>query len=70
MPARSFPVTEADGILRTSRVQEGGAGWACQDALAARNNVVIDFYICGIDVPESVVPAFVNQVNTKIEAVK
>lgn len=64
------PVTEADGILRTSRVQEGGAGWACQDALAARNNVVIDIYICGIDVPESVVPAFVNQVNTKIEAVK
>lgn len=63
-------VTEADGILRTSRVQEGGAGWACQVALAARNNVVVDFYICGIDVPESVVPAFVNQFNTKIEAVK
>jgi hypothetical protein len=51
-------------------VQEGGAGWACQVALAARNNVVVDFYICGIDVPDSVVPAFVNQVNRKIEAVK
>lgn len=50
-------------------MQEGGAGWACQVALAARNNVVIDFNVCGIDVPESVVPAFVNQVNTKIEAV-
>jgi hypothetical protein len=64
------PVTDADGILRTSRVQEGGAGWACQVALAARNNVVVDFYICGTDVPDSVVPAFVNQVNSKIEAVK
>jgi hypothetical protein len=40
------PVTNHDGILSVINAEEGGAGWACQRALTARNNVVIDTRIC------------------------
>lgn len=63
-------INDADGILSTTRVQEGGDGWVCQSGLAARNNIVIDFTVCGNDLAASVVPAFVTQVNTKIEEAK
>ncbi|BBZ05233.1 sensor domain-containing protein [Mycolicibacterium chitae] len=62
-------VGESGGILAATKIEEGGGGWVCQDGLAARNNVVIDFAICGENVPESVVPAYVDKVADKIEGI-
>ncbi|OBF21200.1 sensor domain-containing protein [Mycobacterium sp. ACS4331] len=59
--------TGDDAILTASRTEEGGAGWGCRDGMAARNNIVIDFAVCGEDVPESVLPAFVEAVTGKIK---
>ncbi len=56
-----------EAILTASRTEEGGAGWGCRDGLAARNNIIIDFAVCGEDVPESVLPAFVEAVTGKIK---
>ena len=39
-------VTNANGTLSTSQVQEGGEGWRCQRALTVRNNVAIDIVAC------------------------
>ncbi len=59
-------ITESDGLTTATRVEEGGGGWGCRNGLSARNNVVIDFTICGEDVPASVVPAFADKVSAKI----
>lgn len=64
------PVIDADGIISTTRTQDGGAGWLCHTGLAARNNVVINVHFCGRDLPESVVGTYVTQVAAKIEEVK
>lgn len=40
-------VTNHDGMLSITNTQEGGGGWQCQRALAARNNIVIDVRSCG-----------------------
>ena len=37
------------GMLSTSQIQEGGDGWACQRALAVRNNIAIDIVTCSFD---------------------
>ena len=39
-------VTNTNGMLSTSQVQEGGDGWACQRALTVRNNVAVDVVTC------------------------
>jgi PknH-like extracellular domain len=39
-------VTNDNGMLSTSQVQEGGDGWTCQRALTVRNNVAIDIVTC------------------------
>jgi hypothetical protein len=38
--------TNENGMLTTSKVQEGGDGWTCQRALTVRNNVAIDIVTC------------------------
>ena len=48
--------TNENGILTTSKVQEGGDGWTCQRALAVRNNVAIDIVACAYS--QSGSPAF------------
>ncbi|CAJ1506909.1 sensor domain-containing protein [[Mycobacterium] burgundiense] len=63
-------VTEDAGILSTTTIEEAGDGWLCRNALAARNNIVLDFAICGTDVPESAVPAFVDKVAGKIARIR
>jgi hypothetical protein len=40
-------VTNENGTLSTTEVQEGGNGWTCQRALTVRNNVAIDIAACG-----------------------
>lgn len=41
--------TNHDGMLSITNTQEGGAGWQCQRALTARNNIVIDVRSCGVN---------------------
>lgn len=60
---------ESRGIVMTSRVQEHGDGWLCQDGIAARNNVVIDVAVCGENVPDTVVPNYVTAVTAKVHNV-
>jgi len=43
------PVSNVDGILSTTKTQEGADGWNCQGALSTRNNVVIDVVACSYD---------------------
>ena len=40
-------VSERDGMLSVTNIEEGGQGWACQRALTVRNNIVIDARSCG-----------------------
>lgn len=43
-------VDNHDGMLTALMNQEGARGWACQHALTARNNIVIDIEVCGADI--------------------
>jgi serine/threonine kinase PknH len=61
------PVTLADGVLSTTMVQEGGAGWQCQHGLTAHNNVVLEFSACGTNLPASVVPTIVAAFTQKVD---
>jgi hypothetical protein len=61
-------VSESDGIVSAAKVREGAGAWTCQRALAARNNIVIDFRVCGSNFAPSVVPAVVTAINRKIQA--
>jgi PknH-like extracellular domain len=40
-------VSNDNGMLTTSLVQDGGDRWTCQRALTVRNNVAIDIVACG-----------------------
>jgi serine/threonine-protein kinase len=62
------PVTAANGVLSTTMVQEGGAGWQCQHGLTAHNNVVLEFSACGTNLPASVVPSIVGAFTQKVDA--
>ncbi len=42
-------VTSRDGVLSVVLTEEGAEGWACQRAMIARNNVVIDTRSCGFN---------------------
>lgn len=42
-------VTSRDGVLTVVLTEEGAEGWACQRAMIARNNVVIDTRSCGFN---------------------
>jgi PknH-like extracellular domain len=41
-----------DGVLTIVRVEEGGSGWACQRALTAKNNIVVDVSACAYNVDD------------------
>ncbi|WP_454232236.1 sensor domain-containing protein [Mycolicibacterium fortuitum] len=63
-------VDESNGVLSVPQVQEGADGWVCQRALAARNNVVIDFFVCGDNLTPSVVTPVVDKIGEKVQAQK
>lgn len=55
-----------DGVLTITRVQEeGGGSWACQRALTASNNVVVDISACAENVGDRGVQ-IANQIAKKI----
>lgn len=47
------PVTNSDGILRLTATQQNVNGWACQRALTAANNVIIDIDACSYNPGDS-----------------
>ena len=59
-------LTNENGLLSTSEVQENGDGWNCQRALTSRNNIVIDIVTCAYsDIGTSAVN-IANQIASKI----
>ncbi|WP_372516420.1 sensor domain-containing protein [Mycobacterium shinjukuense] len=58
-------VTNHNGMLSTSQVQEGGDGWTCQRALTVRNNVSIDVVACSYSQTGAVAVDIANQIAAK-----
>jgi PknH-like extracellular domain len=59
-------ITNDNGTLSTSQVQEGGDGWTCQRALTVRNNVSIDIVACGYSQTGSVAVDIAAQIAAKV----
>jgi serine/threonine kinase PknH len=59
------PVSNTDGTLSLTKTQERTNGWACQRALAVRNNVVIDVSACSFNLADSAVK-ITNQIAAKV----
>ncbi|MCV6965494.1 sensor domain-containing protein [Mycobacterium intermedium] len=58
-------VSNDNGTLTTSQVQEGGDGWTCQRALTVRNNISIDVVTCAYSLPGRVAVDIVDKIVTK-----
>ena len=59
------PVSNTDGTLSLTQTEERTNGWACQRALAVRNNVVIDVSACSFNLGDSAVK-ITNQIAAKV----
>ncbi|OBF88019.1 hypothetical protein A5791_19105 [Mycobacterium sp. 852002-51163_SCH5372311] len=59
-------VTNRDGTLGTSEIQEGGSGWACQRALTVRNNVAVDIATCAFTQPGSAASDIARRIAAKV----
>jgi hypothetical protein len=59
-------VTNQNGMLTTSQVQEGGDGWTCQRTLTVRNNVGIDIVTCGYSQSGAVATDVAQQIAAKV----
>lgn len=53
---------DINGVTTVPHSQEGHEGWTCQTGLTARNNVVVDLYVCGRDIPDNVAVTFANTI--------
>ena len=60
-------VTDTDGVLTFTKTQEGGDGWSCQGALAARDNVVVDLFTCGEHVSGLTAVRLANAMTNKVD---
>lgn len=63
-------ISEKDGIVSTSLLREGGDGWNCQRGVSVRNNIAIDTAACGYSMPDSVTPALVKPIASKIDTAR
>lgn len=59
-------VTNDNGLLTSSQVQEGGDGWSCQRALTVRNNLAIDVVTCAYNESGPSATSIANQIATKV----
>ncbi len=59
-------VTNDNGMLTSSQVQEGGDGWTCQHALTVRNNLAIDIVTCAYTELGPSAIEIANQIATKV----
>lgn len=60
-------VTNDNGTLSASQVQEGGDGWTCQRALTVRNNIAIDLVGCSYSLSGSPVTDMATQIAAKAD---
>jgi serine/threonine kinase PknH len=60
------PIDNTDGILRTTDTLQGGDGWACQRALTASNNVIIDVAACATNPAPDVAVNIARQIAEKV----
>lgn len=59
-------VTNDNGMLSTSEVQEGGDGWTCQRALTIRNNVAVDVVACAYSLAGTPAADIAGQIAAKV----
>jgi PknH-like extracellular domain len=59
-------ISNDNGTLSTSQVQEGGDGWSCQRALTVRNNVAIDIVGCSYSFSGTPVIDMATQIAAKV----
>jgi PknH-like extracellular domain len=59
-------ISNDNGTLSTSQVQEGGDGWSCQRALTVRNNVAIDVVGCSYSFSGTPVNDMVTQIAARV----
>ncbi|SPM39254.1 hypothetical protein MNAB215_1436 [Mycobacterium numidiamassiliense] len=59
------PMSTTKGILTNTQTNPRTTGWACQRALTARNNVVIDVAACSYDITEQGV-AIASQIAARV----
>ena len=59
-------ITNANGTLSTSQVQEGGDGWTCQRALTVRNNIAVDVVACSYNQSGSPATDIAAQIAAKV----
>ena len=62
------PVSDADGIVSTTRVPEGAANAMCQEALSSRDNVVIRVWVCQRDGGDMVVRNVIDAIADKVSS--
>lgn len=60
------PVANVDGILSTTKTQEGVDGWNCQRALTSANNVVIDVVACSYSQDQATAINIARRIATKM----
>ncbi|WP_165797914.1 sensor domain-containing protein [Mycolicibacter virginiensis] len=61
-------VTESDELVKTTAISEGGGGWACQDALTIRNNIVAQADVCGNSIPANAAQDILGSITPKVDA--
>lgn len=62
------PVSDADGMLSTTRIPQAGGNWMCQEGMSARNNVIIRVWVCRPDATTSLVREFTDAIAAKVDA--
>lgn len=61
-------ITDADGVLTTTTIYEGGAGWSCHNTLTARNNVVVRISACADTDSSATAQQLLDSITGKIDA--
>ena len=60
------PINNTNGVLSTTDTLQGGNGWACQRALTASNNVVVDVAACATNPPPDAAISIARQIADKV----
>jgi hypothetical protein len=61
-------VNDADNVLETSTVNEGGGGWVCQNALTVDNNIIAQAIVCADTPSAAQVHAILDAIRKNIDA--
>lgn len=61
-------VTENDGVLSTTGISEGGAGWSCGLTTAVRNNIITQLNLCALTPSGDAAQKVLASITAKIDA--